>query len=146
MSKQCKLLTLPLSDLKPAWVEFTSTAGVLRVLQPKDSRSRAAGLVFNCPRCRHSKQKAHYCIFLFDTKATPEQARPHGRFTPTLETDPVTNMRVPENFGSLTLIMDGVRDDCHLLEPGDLKCKWQGKLLDGKVIWRPSFGEKYAWR
>ena len=132
MSAQCKIKHHPVLDLHPRWVEFTDTKGVLMCLKPGESKSRAQGLVFDCPRCRHSKKRAHYCIFLFPN--SPEGARPHGRFGFTSAPLEV----VPHDFHELSITQDGG----HELKPGDLKCKWQGTLIRGVVSWRPSFFER----
>lgn len=136
MSESCKMHALPIEVLKPKWVEFTDTKGVLRVLRPNEDSNRAKGMVFKCPRCRHNPQKDHYCIFLFPS--APEVARPQGRFAPAL--DPSDKML---EFSKQTLHEfdegGGIR---MLLKPRDLKCGWEGYFAGGKVSWRPSMIER----
>ena len=138
MSEDCKQRNVRIEELSPRWVEFTGTKGVLRCLKPGESKSRAQGIVFSCPRCKGSKKKEHYCIFLFDS--APAGARPFGRFTYTLSIE--NGKQVPANFNELSLWMQGQSIRTDWLRPGDLVCKWDGTLQAGIVSWRPSFLER----
>lgn len=138
------MIQIPLTELQPNWVEFTSTKGMLRCLKPNESKSRAQGLVFNCPRCRGNRQKAHYCIFLFDRDDVPKEAKPHGRFLPTFEKGKA--LIIPSDFKDLTLTtisdVTTVGHTHYHLKPGELKCHWQGELRKGIVSWKPSLVER----
>lgn len=143
MSKQCKVIEIPLLDLRPRWVQFNSNKGVLRCLNHRDPKELAQGVIFNCPRCRNDKQKEHYCIFLFDLPSVPEEARPHGRFVPNWESVIDGKMR-PKNFHELSLWMLGTDRviTSEWLRPGDMACKWAGSLQDGVVSYRPNWMER----
>jgi hypothetical protein len=134
--REDKWLQISLSSLKPAFTEFTSRGGVLRILRPDEERSRATGLVFLCPHCKSNKEKQHYLIFLFDDPRVPELARPHGRFTPSRD---ALVSKAPMDFSRLTLtqltserILDYDVEHTVNLKPQDV-CGWQGSLIDGMV-------------
>lgn len=135
MSPECEMKQVDLASLRPKWVEFTSTKGVLRVLRPtEDANLRANGMVVECPRC--PKPKTHYLIFLFGN--SPEKARPQGRFIPAHGFDRKL----------LSLNEQTLKEDTPgflprgFLQPQDLKCGWEGFVKDGKVSWRPTFFER----
>lgn len=146
MEQKTPTVEIPLLRLKPGYVEFSGTQGVLRVLKPQDSRTRAMGLVFDCPRCKGNKEKDHKCIFLFDMPGVPDKARPHGRFIPKIGVDAKGNY-VPHDFDKLSLheVLEGKNTASSRLRPRDLPCKWEGELTDGKVYWRPHFLER-VWK
>ena len=149
MSEACKTKTVKLLELRPAFVEFTSTKGVLRVLRPRDSRTRAQGLIFLCPRCRHDKNNSHFLIFLFDQKNVDVSARPWGRFTVDPWTFEIneelkTKVSVPGNFEELTVHMSMPGGEAHpWLKPSDVACGWEGMVQTGNVTWRPNFRERW---
>ena len=149
MSEACKTKTVPLKGLNPKFVEFTATKGVLRVLRPKDSRTRAQGLIFSCPRCSPDKEKAHALIFLFDQKNVDVSARPWGRFTVSPWTFEIneelkTKVSVPGDFEELTVQMSMPGGESHpWLKPSDMKCGWEGMVQLGQVTWRPNFRERW---
>ena len=148
------MIHIPILELEPAWVEFTATKGVLRVLSPKESkeqRHRAQGMVFKCPRCmaKSKTKQAHYCIFLFEN--APTGAKPLPRFMPSLWfKDLNANGEEPVDFQHMTLTQNSdcpSKKDSYHLVPGDLKCRWEGELSEGVVSWKPSMLENFSlWR
>ena len=149
MSEHCKSVRIPLVSLKPAWVTFTTTKGVLRLLRPKEPLSKAQGLIFQCPRCKGDKKKEHYLIFLLDLKSVPEDARPLGRFWPSAEQTkdsanclPCSDLK-PHSFDRLSLFSVEENQCRHHLVPQDMVCKWEGKVFDGQVLWRPTLFERW---
>lgn len=137
--------TEALLRLQPGFFEFTGTKGLLRVLQSSESWSRAQGLLFLCPRCKHSKQKQHYNIFIFDFPGIPQELKPRGRFTPKMVRQEKTDTWVPAPFQMMTLQnLNGPKEAApNLLVPGDVRCGWKGTLLDGVVSWMPSLLERW---
>lgn len=136
---------VPLMGLRPGFFEFTDTRGILRVLRPKESILRAKGLVFSCPRCSYSKEKAHFNIFIFDFVDTPPELRPHGRFTPKMLRLEGTDSYVPAPFHLLTLQNLDISPEVEegLLVPGDVKCGWKGTLQNGVVTWKLNLMERW---
>jgi hypothetical protein len=127
---------LPLRNLRPGWVEFSGTKGVMRVLRANESSAKAAGVIFICPTCHGAKDAEHFCIFLFDLPDVPHDARPHGRFKPTLSRDK-TGASVPSPFTDLSLqqVQADGKHSLHLA-PQDLPCRWEGAVLNGVVTWK----------
>lgn len=140
MSSQCKMLQSPLYKLKPLWVEFTTTKGLLRVLRPDEDTARARGMIFLCPRCKDNKKTRHNLIFLFDHPDVPSVARPLNRFKPARDKQDKL-----ENLAKQSLYQ---HDPHHyagrtLLQPQDMPCKWEGFVQDGVVSWRPNLRERW---
>jgi hypothetical protein len=134
MSQQCATIEAKLETLDPFYVEVHQP-GVLRRIRSNEAKV-AQGFCFLCPRCKHDKEKKHYVILLFQN--APEKSRPHGRFygltTPQGQLLPAAEQSMKEisEFGMSRT----------LLKPQDLKCRWEGHVVDGKVHWRPSFIER----
>ena len=150
------MIVIPLVDLRPGWVEFTRTPGVLRILKPGEAlkeRHRAQGMIFECPRCieRSKNGRAHNCIFLFNMKSVPANARPYARFDPSLyfPSSDLGMPAIPVDFSQMTLAQKSdcpSKPDSLLLKPGDLKCGWEGTVEHGIVAWQPSLIENFKRR
>ena len=130
----------PLNELKCAFVQFTDTRGVLKVMRPHEDARHAHGFIFKCPRCAGDKQREHYNILLFDVDGVPKDARPLGRFKVcNLSLDELGRLK-PGWMGKITLFCVG--DSEAMIEPGDIACKWRGHIIDGKAYWMPNVMER----
>lgn len=139
MNEQCKLKSVSILTLKPRWVEFTSTKGVLRVTQPMEPPEKIQGMVFTCPRCKGNKKKEHYNIFLFPN--SPEEARPQGRFVLDLFHHSKTVLESQSFEKTCLYQLNPTGGAAMLLKPQDI-CGWEGYLMEGQVSWRPNFMER----
>jgi hypothetical protein len=130
------LIHVRLYTLSPKWVEFTGTKGVLRCLQPGEERARATGIIFLCPWCKDDREKKHYCIFLFDDPRVPPEARPLGRFIPSMEYVGNTPVLI-HDFHMLTLKVRCEGGFFTWFTPQDMFCGFECEVLEGTVSFFP---------
>ena len=137
--------TRPLLQLNPGFFELTPMKGVIRVLKPKDSTTRAQGLLFKCPRCLGDKEKSHFLIFIFDFEGIDPTLRPAGRYSPTMRRESAeSDVYVPVHFSRMTLQNLNAQDEWHVndISYSDVPCGWKGTLREGVVSWMPAPHEK----
>lgn len=134
MSEQCRLVEQKLETLDPFYAEMHQP-GVLRRIRPNESRE-AHGFCFICPRCKNDKQTKHYVICLFQN--APDKARPGGRFL--AEVNAKGQLLSPKEQSLKQLSTYGTPHT--LLKPQDLRCKWEGHVLEGVVHWKPTLLER----